>query len=178
MRTSTAARFPSPHAPLPREELSALDLRRRLLASGLDRSVAVGIALRRLRNAGAITAIFAAIEEVVEHYLRADAYAIVSRAAAGSRVLLARGLDPSQVTALERNSQDPADAPRACCHLGAGEWSLGWLAIYQIRGGAAELDGFDRDLLRALSVQVTVALQNAQMTSDTPTVRLPDRKAG
>jgi len=155
------------------DEREAWDARRSSLATARDRSVAIAIALRGLRSAHALTAILAAVEDVLARYLGADAFALFEPHEASWRAVIAHGLDASEVSDLSGPPRGPSSTALVWCPLRGGEETLGWLAIYRLAYGKRSLDAFDIELIDALGPFVVVAFEEARATAARPTVRPP-----
>jgi hypothetical protein len=172
---SSSLRTPQPNrfvTPLD-EERQAWDARRGSLATPRDRSVAIAIALRGVRNAHAFTAVFAAIEDTVARYLGAQSFALYQPLDDGWRAVVAHGLDADEVTRRSGDYRSPSSAALAWCPIRGGQQTLGWLAIYRLGYGKQSLDAFDIELVDALGPFVAVAFEEARAHAMKTTVRPP-----
>ena len=140
------------------------------LATGASRSPS---RFAGLRSAHALTAILAAVEDVVARYLGAQSFALYEPLDDGWRAVIAHGLDAEEVSHRARDQRSPCRAALAWCPIRGGQQTLGWLAIYRLGYGKQSLDAFDVELVDALGPFVAVAFEEASAEANKATVRPP-----
>jgi hypothetical protein len=133
------------------------------------RALFIDRAMVAVREATGHSSIVAAVDHVLDRYLEIEAFAVLAYGGGGAHVVLARGLDPRELSALTK-SWRTADAV-ACWQLGDSDWSLGWLAVYRLSPLRPALDAFDYELVAALRREVAAALETVEEATQRPTVR-------